>query len=124
MMLQKFVHHFSHFLIKGHVCLIKKLKFYFKFLRKMQKCSIFLTSTNFKPFHSGGKCDVIGPKKHVPMGTKVGKVPNKLHQQHLHNMWTFRPEFFWPHGSPGETQSSKSLFPWIQKKIFWLKSFE
>ena len=53
-----------------------------------------------QPGHSGGKCDVIGPKKHVPMGTKVGKVPNKLHQQHLHNMWTFRPDIFLAPGVP------------------------
>ena len=68
--------------------------------------------------HSGGKCDVIGPKKHVPMGTKVGKVPNKLHQQHLHNMWTFRPEFFlapWVPRVDPNFQEPISLDP---KKIF------
>ena len=48
--------------------------------------------------HSGGKCDVIGPKKHVPMGTKVGKVPNKLHQGHPHDMWTFKKKIR-PRGS-------------------------
>ena len=42
------------------------------------------------PPHSAGKCDVIGPKNHVPMGTKVEKVPNQLYQGHLNSMWTFR----------------------------------
>ena len=39
-----------------------------------------LTNSFFSPQppHSAGKCDVIGPKNHVPMGTKVGKVTNKL----------------------------------------------
>ena len=50
--------------------------------------------------HSAGKCDVIGPKNHVPMGTKVEKVPNKLYQGHLHSMWTFRQKIILAPGVP------------------------
>ena len=48
--------------------------------------------------HSAGKCDVIGPKNHVPMGTKVGKVTNKPYQRHLRSMRTFRQKIFGPRG--------------------------
>lgn len=42
---------------------------------------------------SHSKCDVMGPKKYVPMGTKVRKVPNKLYKGYLHKMWTLRQNF-------------------------------
>ena len=72
--------------------------------------------------HSGGKCDVIGPKKHVPMGTKVGKVPNKLHQGYPHNMWTFRQKkFFAPWVRMGDPKSKE---PMSLDPYFLLKSFK
>ena len=66
--------------------------------------------------HSAVKCYVIGPKKHVPMETKVGKVPNKLHQGYPHNMWSFRQKNFlapWvPMGDP-KSREPMSLDPKI-----------
>ena len=59
--------------------------------------------------HSAGKCDVIGPKNHVPMGTKVGKVTNKPCQRHLRSMWTFRQKQFLAPGVP-RTYDPGSIF--------------
>ena len=65
--------------------------------------------------HSGGKCDVTVPKKHVPMGTKVGKVPNKLYQGYLYRIWTFSQKKISPQGSLWGTQSPQNPCPWVQK---------
>ena len=69
-----------------------------------------LEKAPWPPEHSAVKCYVIGPKKHVPMETKVGKVPNKLYQGHLHSMWTFTQKIFWPQGSPEPMSLDPKIF--------------
>ena len=68
--------------------------------------------------HSAVKCDVIGPKNHVPMGTKVGKVPNKLYKGYLHKMWTLRRKFFLAPWVPRGDPKSLELIPLGQKSFF------
>ena len=73
--------------------------------------------------HSHSKCDVTGPKNHVPMGTKVGKVPNKLYKGYLHKMWTLRRIFFGPMGPQGGPKVPRTD-TLGSKKFFLLKSYK
>ena len=70
-----------------------------------------LEKAPWPPEHSAVKCYVIGPKMHVPMETKVGKVPNKLYQGHLHSMWTFRQKKFGPRGPHGGPKVPRAHVP-------------
>ena len=72
--------------------------------------------------HSAGKCDVIGPKNHVPMGTKVEKVPNQLYQGHLHSMWTFRQKIILAPGVPMGALKVPRAHVLRSKKIFWAQT--
>ena len=72
--------------------------------------------------HSAGKCDVIGPKNHFPMGTKVEKVPNKLYQGHLHSMWTFRQKIILAPGVPMGRTKVPRAHVLGSKNFFWAQT--
>ena len=72
--------------------------------------------------HSAGKCDVIGPKNHVPMGTKVEKVPNKLYQGHLHSMWTFIQKIILAPGVPMGGPKVPRAHVFGSKNFFWAQT--